>query len=83
MSSRCVTKMSFRFVFKTSFGHLQDVLGRCLACLNKTSLRYLIDVSWIVTVTVFEDFVDMHVYKVFKYRNSYNPAFFSVPMINL
>ena len=37
-SSRCLTKMSFRFVFKTSFGHLQDVLARCLAYLGKTSL---------------------------------------------
>ena len=36
--------MLFRFAFKTSFGHLQDVLARCLACLNKTSLRHLIDV---------------------------------------
>ena len=37
-------KMSFRFAFKTSFGHLQDVLTRCLACLGKTSLRHLVDV---------------------------------------
>ena len=36
--------MLFRFAFKTSFGHLQDVVARCLACLNKTSLRHLIDV---------------------------------------
>ena len=36
--------MLFRFAFKTSFGHLQDVLARCLACLNKTYLRHLIDV---------------------------------------
>ena len=36
--------MLFRFPFKTSFGHLQDVVARCLACLNKTSLRHLIDV---------------------------------------
>ena len=36
--------MTFRFAFKTSFGHLQDVLARCLACLGKTSLRYLVDV---------------------------------------
>ena len=33
--------MSFRFGFKTSFGHLQDVLARCLACLDKTSYRCL------------------------------------------
>ena len=33
--------MSFRFAFKTSFGHLQDVLVRCLACLEKTSCRCL------------------------------------------
>ena len=37
-------KMTFRFPFKTSFGHLQDVLGRCLACLRKISLRHLVDV---------------------------------------
>ena len=37
-------KMTFRFAFKTSFGHLQDVLARCLACLGKTSLRHLEDV---------------------------------------
>ena len=36
--------MSSRFAFKTSFGHLQDVLARCLACLRKTSLRHLVDV---------------------------------------
>ena len=36
--------MTFRFAFKTSFGHLEDVLTRCLACLGKTSLRHLIDV---------------------------------------
>ena len=44
ISSRCLTKMSFRLAFETSFGHLQDVLGRCLACLGKTSLRHLADV---------------------------------------
>ena len=44
VSSRRLTKMSFRFVFKTSFGHLQDILARCLACLGKTSLRHLGDV---------------------------------------
>ena len=36
--------MSFRFASKTSFGHLQDVLKRCLACLGKKSLRHLVDV---------------------------------------
>ena len=36
--------MTFRFAFNTSFGHLQDILARCLACLNKTSLEHLIDV---------------------------------------
>ena len=36
--------MTFRFAFKTSFGHLKDVLARCLACLGKTSLRPLVDV---------------------------------------
>ena len=44
VSSRCLTKMSFRFAFKTSFGYLQDVLARCLACLGKTSLRHLVGV---------------------------------------
>ena len=33
--------MTFRFAFKASFGHLQDVLARCLACLGKTSCRCL------------------------------------------
>ena len=33
--------MSFRFAFKTSFGYLQDILARCLACLGKTSCRRL------------------------------------------
>ena len=36
--------MAFRIVFKTFFGHLQGVFARRLACLNKTSLRHLIDV---------------------------------------
>ena len=36
--------MSFRFAFKTSFEHLQDVLVSCLACLGKTSLEHLVDV---------------------------------------
>ena len=36
--------MYFRLAFKTSFGHLQDVLARYLACLGKTSLRHLVDV---------------------------------------
>ena len=36
--------MSFRFGFKISFGHLQDVLAGCLACLGKASLRHLVDV---------------------------------------
>ena len=34
----------FRFAVNISFGHLKDVLARCLACLNKTSLRHLADV---------------------------------------
>ena len=33
--------MSFRLAFKTSFGHLQDVLAGCLACLEKASCRCL------------------------------------------
>ena len=36
--------MSFKFAFNTSFGHLQDILTRCLACLVKISLRHLVDV---------------------------------------
>ena len=36
--------MSFRFGFKTSSGHLKDVLARCLARLGKISLRHLVDV---------------------------------------
>ena len=36
--------MTFKIGFKTSFGHLQDILARCLACLNKTSLGHLINV---------------------------------------
>ena len=43
MNSRCLTKMTSRFAFMTSFGHLQDVFARRLAYLNKTSLRYLTD----------------------------------------
>ena len=35
--------MSLRFAIKTSFGHLQDVLASCPACLGKTSLRHLVD----------------------------------------
>ena len=41
VSSRCLTRMTFRFAFKTSFEHLQDVLARCLAYLGKTSCRCL------------------------------------------
>ena len=37
-------KMSFRFAFETSFGHLQDILTRCFVCVRKTSLRHLVDV---------------------------------------
>ena len=44
VSSRCLAKMTFRYAFKTPFGHLQDVLARRLACLNKISLRHLLDV---------------------------------------
>ena len=44
VSSRCLAKMTFRYAFKTPFGHLQDVLARRLACLNKISLRHLVDV---------------------------------------
>ena len=36
--------MAFRIAIKASFGHLQDVLARCFARLNKISLRHLIDV---------------------------------------
>ena len=36
--------MTFKFDFKTSFGDLQDIFARCLVCLNKTSLKHLIDV---------------------------------------
>ena len=36
--------MTFRFAFKTSFGHLQNVLARYLACFGKTFLRHLVDV---------------------------------------
>ena len=45
-SWRCLTKITliFRFAVNISFGHLKDVLARCLACLNKTSLRHLADV---------------------------------------
>ena len=44
VSSRCITKMTFKFTFKTSFQYLQDILARCLVCLNKTFLEHLIDV---------------------------------------
>ena len=50
--------MTFRFAFKTSFGHLQDVLARCLACLRKTSLRHLVDVFW--PTGLYEDFQPGH-----------------------
>lgn len=36
--------MYFNFPFKTSFGHLQEILPRGLACLKKTSLGHLIDI---------------------------------------
>ena len=36
--------MSFRFAFRRSFGHLQDVLAGCVACLGKTSFRHHVDV---------------------------------------
>ena len=36
--------MAFRIAIKASFGHLQDVLARCFARLNKISLRHHIDV---------------------------------------
>ena len=44
MSSRCITNIAFRIAIKASFGHLQDVLARCFARLNKISLRHLTDV---------------------------------------
>ena len=43
MPSGCIT-MSFRFAFKKSLGHLQNVLARCLACPNKTYLRHLTEI---------------------------------------
>ena len=54
MSSSCITKMTFRFAFKTSFEHVQDVLARCLACLNKTSLRHLIDVFLSIKASIMQ-----------------------------
>ena len=36
--------MTFKFGLKTSFGHLQDILARCFAYINKTSLVHLINV---------------------------------------
>ena len=44
VSSRCLTKITFRFVIKTLFGHLQNALPRCISCLSKTSLRNFVDV---------------------------------------
>ena len=35
--------MAFRFAFKTSFEHLQDLSARFLACLNNASLKDLAD----------------------------------------
>ena len=35
--------MTFKFGFKASFGHLQDILARCLLCI-KTSLGHVINV---------------------------------------
>ena len=48
--------MSFRFEFKISFGHLQDVFARCLACLGKTSLRHLVDVFLSTGILLLENF---------------------------
>ena len=36
--------MTLKFGFQTSFGHLQNILARCLACINKTSLGHLVNV---------------------------------------
>ena len=46
-------KMSFKFAFKISFGLLQDVLARCLACVGKASLWHLVDV-FLATGIVFK-----------------------------
>ena len=69
VSSRCLTKMSFRFAVKTSFGHLEDVLARCLACLNKTSSKHLVDVFLAIGIDVkienynHHDVKQLHFYK--------------------
>ena len=36
--------LGLRLRFKTSLGHLQNVLARCLACPNKTYLRHLTEI---------------------------------------
>ena len=36
--------MTFKLGFKTSFGHLQDILARFFVCINKTSVEHLINV---------------------------------------
>ena len=51
--------MSFRFAFKTSFAHLQDVLARYLACHGKTSARCLFadwgNSSYLVSILQLKD----------------------------
>ena len=49
--------MSYEDVFQISFGHLQDVLARCLACLGKTSLRHLVDVFLPTGILLLENFL--------------------------
>ena len=39
-----MTKMTLKFGFKTCSEHLQDILARCVACINKASLGHLVNV---------------------------------------
>ena len=67
VSSRCLTKMSLRFAFKTSFGHLQNVLARCLACLKNVLERCfacLVDVFLATGLSLVVFWLDSKLYEV-------------------
>ena len=68
--------MTFKFGFKTSFGHLQDTLARCLVCINKKSLGHLINVflptgpsQQTINCSKLATETQNKVWKLFKFKN--------------
>ena len=72
--------MTFRFAIKTSFVHLQDALARCLACLGKISLRYLVDVflqTWYRPVSILRLVSKVYGRVIYAQTSNYFKPFFN------